>query len=114
MTTPGARASGAPSDLSAPVDKPVEPHHVNRRTRTSGLWTAVAGFTLVLLLLAVFLLQNGQRVQVSYLGADGHLPLAVAMLLSAVAGALLVLMAGAARVLQLRHTARREHRAHQG
>jgi uncharacterized integral membrane protein len=84
---------------------------ITGRTKTQGLWTAAAAFTLVLLLLAVFLLQNGQKVEVSYLGADGHLPLALAMLLSAVAGALLVLSAGAARVLQLRHAVRRERRA---
>jgi uncharacterized integral membrane protein len=82
-----------------------------QRTRTQGLWLAAVGFALVLLLLAIFLLQNGQRVQVSYLGANGHLPLALAMLLSAVAGALLVGMAGMARVLQLRHNVRRERKA---
>ncbi|HUR50845.1 MAG TPA: lipopolysaccharide assembly protein LapA domain-containing protein [Mycobacteriales bacterium] len=68
-------------------------------------------FALLLLLLAIFLLQNGQRVEVSYLGANGHLPLAVAMLLSAVAGALLVATAGAGRVLQLRHFARADRKA---
>lgn len=86
-------------------------HESAVRTRTQGLWTAAAAFTLVLLLLAIFLLQNGQRVEVSYFGADGRLPLALAMLLSTVAGALLVLSAGAARVLQLRRAVRREHRA---
>lgn len=107
------RAPGSPGRVQSPVSV-TDQHRGAGHTRTSGLWTAVAGFTLVLLLLVIFLLQNGQRVQVSYLGADGHLPLAVAMLLSAVAGALLVLMAGAARVLQLRHTARRERKAHGG
>jgi uncharacterized integral membrane protein len=47
---------------------------------------------------------------VSYLGANGHLPLAVAMLMSAVAGALLVGIAGAARNLQLRRVAHRQGR----
>lgn len=88
------------------TDPPVLP-----RTKTQGLWVAVLGFALVLLLLVVFLLQNGQKVEVSYLGATGHMSLAVAMLLSAVAGALLVGIAGAARNLQLRRTARRERRA---
>jgi uncharacterized integral membrane protein len=82
-----------------------------RPTRAQGLWVAALGFALILLMLAVFLLQNGQRVQVSYLGATFHLPLAVAMLLSAVAGALLVGMAGLARVLQLRRTVRRERKS---
>ncbi len=84
---------------------------VLQRTRSQALWVAAIGFTLVLLLLAVFLLQNGQSVKISYLGANGHLPLALAMLLSAVAGALLVGIAGFARNLQLRHVARRERKA---
>lgn len=104
-----------PHDLTRGAALPSEgtgsPEQVLKPTRTSGLWLAVTGFSLVLLLLAVFLLQNGQQVEISYLGANGHLSLAVAMLLSAVAGALLVATAGMARVLQLRHTARRERKA---
>lgn len=82
----------------------------NRPTRTSGVWVAAVGFVLLLLLLAIFMLQNGQRVQISYLGANGHLPLGLAMLLSAIAGALLLGLAGAARLLQLRRTAHRAHK----
>jgi len=80
-------------------------------TRTSGVWVAAVGFVLLLLLLAIFMLQNGQRVQISYLGANGQLPLGLAMLLSAVAGALLLGLAGAARMLQLRRTAHRARKA---
>jgi putative membrane protein len=101
----------AGSDIPATATTPSSPERVLKPTRTSGLWIAVIGFAILLLLLAIFLLQNGQKVQISYLGADGHIPLAVAMLLSAVAGALLVATAGMARVLQLRHTARRERKA---
>lgn len=101
-TNPAGTADPVPGVPSERVLKP---------TRTSGLWIAVIGFAVLLLLLAVFLLQNGQKVEISYLGADGRLPLAVAMLLSAVVGALLVATAGVARVLQLRHTARQERKA---
>ncbi|MCW2706310.1 MAG: hypothetical protein JWM22_152 [Frankiales bacterium] len=80
-------------------------------TRTSGVWVAVITFIVVLLLIVIFLLENSQRVEVSYFGTTGHLPLAAAMLLSAVAGGVLVAAAGVARILQLRHTARRERRA---
>ena len=96
-----------------PASSSPAPERGRKPTRTSGLWIAVISFALLLLLLAIFLLQNGQRVQISYLGAEGHMPLAVAMLLSAVVGALLVATAGMARVLQLRHTARRERKARQ-
>jgi uncharacterized integral membrane protein len=72
---------------------------------------AVGFFAVVLLLLLIFILQNGTQVSVSYLGAHGHLPLGVALLLSAVCGVLLVVLAGAARISQLRTVARRHRRA---
>jgi uncharacterized integral membrane protein len=40
----------------------------------------------------------------------GHLPLGVALLLAAVCGVLLVVLAGTARIGQLRHTARRHRK----
>ena len=70
----------------------------------------MGSFAVILLLLLIFILQNGATVQVSYLGAHGRLPLGVAMLLSAVCGVLLVVLAGAARISQLRATARRHRR----
>ena len=82
-----------------------------KRTRTSGLWVAMAFFAIILLLLLIFILQNGAQVNVSYLGAHGRLPLGVALLLSAVCGILLVVLAGAARISQLRTVARRHRRA---
>jgi uncharacterized integral membrane protein len=93
-----------PAPQPAPSLKP-------KRTRISGLWVAVAFFAVVLLLLLIFILQNGTQVSVSYLGAHGHLPLGVALLLSAVCGVLLVVLAGAARISQLRTVARRHRRA---
>ena len=69
----------------------------------------VAG-AVVLLLLLIFILENTQRVKISYLGANGHLSLGVALLLAAVAGALITAMVGAARISQLRAHARRERR----
>lgn len=85
--------------------QPLVSTHRSRPTRTSGVWFAALGFVLLLLLLAIFMLQNSQRVQISYLGVEGHLPLGLAMLLAAIAGALLIGLAGAARLLQLRRSA---------
>jgi lipopolysaccharide assembly protein A len=75
------------------------------------LWVAVGIFALVLLFLLIFILQNGRGVDISYLGAHGHMPLGVALLLAAVCGALLVILAAAARMAQLRSTARKHRRA---
>ena len=86
------------------------PQHRIKRTRTGGIWVAVGFFAVILLLLLIFILQNGTDVSVSYLGMHGHLPLGVALLLAAVCGVLLVVLAGAARIGQLRATARRHRR----
>jgi lipopolysaccharide assembly protein A len=124
-TEPGAEAPQPTPDL-APDGQPPQlpptapqqaapsaalPQHRIKRTRTSGVWVAVGFFAVVLLLLLIFILQNGTQVSVSYLGLHGHLPLGVAMLLSAVCGVLLVVLAGAARIGQLRTVARRHRRA---
>jgi Lipopolysaccharide assembly protein A domain len=51
------------------------------------------------------------RVRVRFLIVNGTLPLGAALLFAALLGALLVLVAGAARVLQLRVVSRRHRRA---
>jgi lipopolysaccharide assembly protein A len=110
---PGAiePAGGPVPGQPAPAQPAPAPQLTIKRTRTSGLWVAVGFFAVVLLLLLIFILQNGAKVDVSYLGAHGHLPLGVALLLSAVCGVLLVVLAGAARISQLRTVARRHRRA---
>ncbi len=100
-----------PTAPQPPAAAPPMPHHKIKRTRTSGVWVAVGFFAVVLLLLLIFILQNGTEVSVSYMGAHGRLPLGVALLLSAVCGVLLVILAGAARISQLRTVARRHRRA---
>ncbi len=77
-----------------------------RRTRTSVTFNALVAGAIVLVLLLVFIVENTQTVKISFFGASGHLPLGVALLLAAVGGALLVGIAGLARVLQLRHRIR--------
>jgi len=77
------------------------------RTRTSIAWTSVVIGVIVLIVLLVFMLENTQRVKVSFFGADGHLPLGVALLLATVGGAVIVGLVAAARIGQLRLRARR-------
>ena len=113
---PLAPAPTAPEQTTPPPTAPAQstaalPQHKIRRTRISGLWVSVGFFAVVLLLLLIFILQNGTKVDISYMGAHGHLPLGVALLLSAVCGVLLVVLAGAARISQLRTVARRHRRA---
>jgi len=65
---------------------------------------------LALVLLVIFLVQNAHPVDVSFLGGHLQVSLAVAMLIAAVAGALIVGAAGAARIAQVRRSARRDSR----
>ena len=87
------------------------PQHKIKPTRISGLWIAVTFFAVILLLLLIFILQNGTKVDISYMGMHGHIPLGVALLLAAVCGVLLTILAGAARISQLRTVARRHRKA---
>jgi uncharacterized integral membrane protein len=94
---------------------PVEPPNDRRRggrggatpSRLGSLWVASILFAVVLLLLLIFVLQNGQDAKVQYFGAHGSLPQGVALLLAAVFGILLVALPGTARIIQLRIRDRR-------
>ena len=101
-------SSEATTEVSPPTSS--EPGGV--RTRTSTVWTAVVVLVASLVLVIVFILQNLQDVSVSFLGFHGQLPLGVALLVSATLGGVIVLAAGAARVVQLRRTRRRAPRPH--
>jgi uncharacterized integral membrane protein len=88
------------------VQRPAVP----KRTRLSATWVALGCFSILLLFALIFILQNGHSVDISYLGAHGHLPLGVALLLAGLCGAALVGLAGTARILQLRNHARRQRK----
>lgn len=79
-----------------------------RSSKTSGVWAATVGLGVVLLLLIVFIAQNTRETTVSFLAWDGELPVAVAVLIAAVAGLFLAALAGMLRILQLRRRVRRE------
>jgi uncharacterized integral membrane protein len=108
---PPAEAPTPPAPPQQAPPRHAPPQHRIKRTRISGLWVAIGFFAVVLLLLLIFILQNSQKVDISYMGAHGHLPLGVALLLAAVCGVLLVVLAGTARISQLRATARKHRRA---
>lgn len=81
------------------------------RTRTSSAWVAAATGALLVLLMLVFILQNGDKVQMNFLWTEFSLPLGVGLLLAAVLGALIVVALGIGRMLQLRLAARRHRKA---
>jgi uncharacterized integral membrane protein len=117
-TEPQPNQTSAPDDPQlgpgAPPQQPAPeplPHHRIKPTRISGLWLAVVVFAVLLLFLLIFILQNSRAADISFLGAHGHLPLGVALLLAAVCGVLLAILAGVARMAQLRSVARKHRRA---
>ena len=87
-----------------------EPLPGERQTRLSGAWTAVVVGLVALVVILVFVLQNQQSVEVTFLMFQGHLPLAVALLFALILGAVIVFAFGAARILQLRMVAGRARR----
>jgi uncharacterized integral membrane protein len=107
----GTQDPAAP-EASAPTPAPASEKSPDplRGSRTSGFWTAVIVLAVLLLLLAIFILQNTQSVAISFLGWKGHAPLAAALLIATVAGAFVVASAGALRILQLRRRVKRERK----
>jgi len=112
--TPRPDEAGGPADARPPQEPPgarESAAHVLERTRLGGTWAAIGCFAVVLVFLLVFILTNGNNVNITFFGLQARLPLGVALVLSAVCGALLVLLAGIARIMQLRSRARKHQRA---
>ena len=105
VRTPDRPTDDAP--LAGPTARPVNPV---RPSRLGGLWILLTSGAVVLLLLLIFILENGREVEIAYFGVHGHLPLGVALLLAAIFGILLVVVPGGGRMLQLRMAARRQAR----
>ena len=80
-------------------------------TRAAALWSALISGLLVLVVLLVFIVQNTESASMAFLGWRWTLPLGVQILLAAVGGALITVMVGAARIIQLRRAAKKNLRA---
>jgi uncharacterized integral membrane protein len=81
------------------------------RTRASSVWVAVAVGVVFLILLIDFIAQNNRSVPIHFFTLSGRVSEALALLVAAVGGAVIVLMAGAARIIQLRVSTHRHNRA---
>lgn len=81
------------------IDKQISPKD---HSRVGTAWTSLVVFVIILLLLAIFILQNSSKVGISFLGFHGSLSFGVGMLFAAVAGAALTLLIGSIRILQLK------------
>jgi uncharacterized integral membrane protein len=81
-----------------------------RHTRTSAAWVAITVAVLFGVALIDFIAQNTRDVRLEFFAARGQIPLSVALLAAALAGAVVVLAIGIGRVAQLRLTMRRQRR----
>jgi len=104
-STPSAQPPPAPQP---PPAQPPPPRRRSAHTRISGLRTGLIAGVLVLIVVLIFIIQNTHAVNISFLGAHLRLSLAEALLLAAIAGALVMAVAGTARITQLRQHMRRD------
>jgi uncharacterized integral membrane protein len=80
-------------------------------TRAAALWISLFVGFLVLIVLLIFITQNTESADFQFLGFHWSLPLGVAILLAAVAGGLITVLVGTARIYQLRRVAKRNFAA---
>jgi uncharacterized integral membrane protein len=78
-----------------------------RSTRIGGAWVAVAVSVILGVALVDFIVQNTRSVRIEFFSASGQMPVAVALIGAALAGAFIVLAVGIARTTQLRLANRR-------
>jgi uncharacterized integral membrane protein len=106
-TLPPPSVNGsAPPPPAPPPPPPQPPGRGQLQTRISGMRTGlIAGFA-ALVVAVIFIIQNAHAANVSFLGVHLVLPLAAALLLAAIAGALAMAAAGPARITQLRRIIR--------
>ena len=96
----------APPPPAPPPPAPQPPGRGQLQTRTSGMRTwLIAGFA-ALVVAVIFIIQNAHAANIGFLGVHLVLPLAAALLLAAIAGALAMAAAGPARITQLRQIIR--------
>jgi uncharacterized integral membrane protein len=111
MTRPSTKTERTtPSEQAEPTPVNTQPSISGtgrrRPTRISSLHTGLVLASVVSILLVVFLVQNARSVMISFLGANLHVSLAVALLAAALGGAVIVGAVGAARIAQLRRSRR--------
>jgi uncharacterized integral membrane protein len=95
--------SGADAPPRAP--KPTTGKHL--RTRAGYTWVGLVVAAMIGIIVLVFILQNLDQVRVTLFFWSFNLPLGVTVLLSVIAGALVMSLAGGWRILQLRRVAKR-------
>lgn len=98
-----SQAQQAPN--AAPSAAPQNDQHSAQpapKSRMAVVWAALIVGAILLILLLVFVIQNNVSTEFEYFTWHFNLPLGVAMLLAAIAGALIMALAGSVRMIQMR------------
>jgi uncharacterized integral membrane protein len=109
MTYPEDPQVQPASDIAVPAEDRTKklPKKKIETTRVSYAWLGLVLGALLTIVMLVFILQNLDSVRVSFLAWGFEIPTGIAMLLSAVAGALITAFVGGVRILQVKRAARR-------
>ena len=108
-----APSAETPREETPRTETPAPAPEPRQVTRAGMVWAAVASALVVLILLIAFILQNQEYVLVKFFGLEGSVPLGIALFIAAVGGGVLVAIAGAARIIQLRLAAHRTRASRQ-
>lgn len=118
VTDPNQGTDHSPVTASAPVaqsnyaSEQSAVDEAKKVTRAGMVWTATVAGLIMLVLLIIFIVQNQDQVTLKYFGLSAEVSLGLALFIAAVAGGILAAIAGAVRIIQLRHMARKNHRNH--
>jgi uncharacterized integral membrane protein len=108
MSSDSSVSPDQPPTTDTPVqDTAPPPESAVKFTRTASVWTSLTAGFLILIVLLIFITQNTASVELAFFGWRGTLPLGVATLLAAVGGGLITVLAGTARIYQLRRAAKK-------
>ncbi|MFD6389437.1 LapA family protein [Nocardia sp. NPDC055029] len=76
-------------------------------SKTGYAWIALLAAALIGIIVLIFIIQNLEKVTVDLLFWHFSLPIGITVLLSVIAGALVMGLVGGVRILQLRHAAKK-------
>ncbi|WP_137876324.1 lipopolysaccharide assembly protein LapA domain-containing protein [Rhodococcus sp. Q] len=96
-----------PNPVSSPETEAVRRHTSMGHTKAAATWSGLVIGVLVLIVLLVFILQNLDDVTLNLFWWEFSVPLGIGLLLAAIAGALIMALAGGVRIVQIRRLAKR-------
>lgn len=104
---PEAKPTGEPEHTPTSLPEAVVPF-----TKTAAAWWALIAGSLTLIVLLIFITQNLDEATIHFFGWHWNTPVGIAFLVAAIAGSLITVMTGAARMVQLRRAAKKHMRTH--